>query len=181
MIPDIHILDCTELSVNLDNNNYEESAVTKNKYGDVDRGYKLATLRGLVDDTGIAEEIRFGAMNIHDFKLSEEMLKTTPVLKSGDILINDRGFLDIEFINYLKIERKVDTYVLLRSNMVAYQTAVSAAQSEKNWENHSSRENQKIAFVSDLGPLWESDNNRNDVPINASVVWDVETDDYFVL
>lgn len=51
MVPDIHILDCTEVSVNFDNSHYENSAVTTNKYGDKDRGYKLSTLRGLVDDT----------------------------------------------------------------------------------------------------------------------------------
>ena len=111
--PNIHILDCTELSVNLDNKNYEGSAVTQNKYGDVDRGYKLASIRGIIDDTGIIEEIEFGAMNIHDLKLTEEMLRNTKVFKPGDILIEDRGFLDRELINYLKRERQVDTYVPL--------------------------------------------------------------------
>ena len=144
--PNIHILDCTELSVNLDNENYEQSAITTNKYGDVDRGYKLASLRGIIDDTGIIEEIEFGAMNIHDLELSRDMLKNTKVFNPGDILIEDRGFLDRELINYLKNERKVDTYVPLRSNMIAYQTAVKIAQLDNKWENHPTRENQKDCF-----------------------------------
>lgn len=186
--PNIHILDCTELSVNLDNKNYEGSAVTQNKYGDVDRGYKLASIRGIIDDTGIIEEIEFGAMNIHDLKLTEEMLRNTKVFKPGDILIEDRGFLDRELINYLKRERQVDTYVPLKSNMNAYQIAIQIAQEENKWEPHPSRENQKISFVPNLKNYWWSDriksrkkyNDNEDVEINACVVWDTETDNYFV-
>lgn len=186
--PNIHILDCTELSVNLDNTNYEQSSITTNKYGDIDRGYKLASLRGIIDDTGIIEEIEFGAMNIHDLELSREMLKNTKVFNPGDILIEDRGFLDRRLINYLKTERKVDTYVPLKSNMNAYQIAVQIAKEENKWELHPSRENQKIAFVPNLKNYWWSDiiNSRkkyvenNDVELNACVVWDTETDNYFV-
>lgn len=186
--PNIHILDCTELSVNLDNNNYEQSAVTTNKYGDVDRGYKLASLRGIVEDTGIIEEIEFGAMNVHDLELSREMLKTTKVFNPGDILIEDRGFLDRDLINYLKNERQIDVYVPLRSNMNAYQIAVQIAKDEDKWEQHPSREKQKIAFVPNLKNYWWSDlaqsrkkyNENDDVEINSCVVWDTETDSYFV-
>lgn len=98
--PNIHILDCTELSVNLDNNNYEQSAITTNKYGNADRGYKLASLCGIVEDTGIIKEIEFGAMNVHNLELSREMLKTTKVFNPGDILTEGRGFLDRDLINY---------------------------------------------------------------------------------
>lgn len=186
--PNIHILDCTELSVNLDNKNYEQSSITTNKYGDIDRGYKLASLRGIIDDTGIIEEIEFGAMNIHDLELSREMLKNTKVFNPGDTLIEDRGFLDRSLINYLKTERKVDTYVPLKSNMNAYQIAVQIAKEENKWEPHPSRENQKIAFVPNLKNYWWSDiiNSRkkyaenNDVELNSCVVWDTETDSYFV-
>ena len=186
--PNIHILDCTELSVNLDNDNYEQSAVTTNKYGDADRGYKLASIRGIVEDTGIIEEIEFGAMNVHDLELSREMLKTTKVFNPGDILIEDRGFLDRDLINYLKNERQIDVYVPLRSNMNAYQIAVQIAKDEDKWEQHPSREKQKIAFVPNLKNYWWSDvaqsrkkyNENDDVEINSCVVWDTETDSYFV-
>lgn len=186
--PNIHILDCTELSVNLDNKNYEQSAITTNKYGDIDRGYKLASLRGIIDDTGIIEEIEFGAMNIHDLELSRNMLKNTQVFKPGDILIEDRGFLDRKLINYLKIKRKVDTYVPLKSNMTAYQIAIQIAKEENKWESHPSREKQKIAFVPNLKNYWWSDKTNackkyaenSDVELNSCVVWDTETDNYFV-
>ena len=44
--PFIHILDVTKTQVNLENENYEKSEVTKDDNG-VYRGYKLGTLRGL--------------------------------------------------------------------------------------------------------------------------------------
>lgn len=179
----IHILDCTDLEVNLNNSNYEGSGIYKSKRDSkLTRGYKLSTLRGIIGDTGIIEDIRFGAINIHDLKLSEEMLKTSPVLKPHDILINDRGFLSRELINYLKKERNVDTYIPLKKNMEAYKLAVLDAKMLNKWKPHPNkkRENQCISFVEDLGEHWFTDNPKDDVPINGCVVWDKETDDYFV-
>lgn len=178
--PDIHILDCTKLCVNYKNMNYEMAGIGRDNDGNVAKGYKLATIRGIVEDSGIIEEICFGAMNIHDLELSKDMLKNTKVFKRGDILINDRGFLDRELTNYLKTERGVDTYIPLKNNMQAYNMAVSAAKLDNKWEQHPTREKQKIAFVTDLAPFWESDTPKNDVSINGVVVWDTETDSYFV-
>lgn len=179
--PDIHILDCTDIPVNLKNSNYEGSeVVTKDKFGNTTRGYKLATLRGIVDDTGLIEEICFGAINIHDLELTRNMLYTTPLLKEGDILINDRGFMDRTLMNYLKRERGVDTYIPLRSNMIAYEMATSAAQYQNNWEKHPSRNNQKITFIKNLKDYWQSDNPEEDVDFNAAVVWDLDSDNYAV-
>ena len=56
--PCVHILDCTKVLVNLDNDNYENSSVVKID-GETMRGYKLGVLRGVLDDSGIAEEIVF--------------------------------------------------------------------------------------------------------------------------
>lgn len=182
IVPDIHILDCTDLEVNYSNSNYEDSGITHSKRDNsLTRGYKLATLRGIIEDTGLIEDIRFGSINIHDLKLSEEMLKTSPMLKPGDILINDRGFLSRELINFLKTERKVDTYVPLKKNMEAYEQAVSIAKSNNNWEPHPNkrRKEQVITLVENLGDNWIS-NSFNDVPINGCVVWDRKTNEYFV-
>ena len=68
----------------------------------------MSTLRGIVNDTGIIEDIRFGSIEVHDLSLSEDMVKTSPMLKPGDILINDRGFISRDLMNYLKTERKVE-------------------------------------------------------------------------
>ena len=188
IVPNIHILDCTELSVNFDNENYEGATITTNKYNKPDRGYKLACIRGIVDDTGIIEEICFGGMNVHDLKLSEKMLRTTKIFKPGDILIEDRGFLNRELINYLKIKREIDTYIPLKSNMNAHHIAIQIAEEGNNWEPHPSRKNQKIALVTHLKNYWWSDieqsrkkyQDNEDVEINCCVVRDDESNNYFV-
>ena len=131
----IHILDCTDLEVNYKNRNYEGAGIGHSKRMVDDkkpsaRGYKLATLRGIVGDSGIIEEVRFGPINTHDLDLSREMLMTSPVLNRGDILINDRGFISRDLMNFLKTECGVDTYVPLRSNMESFKIAVLAAKEE---------------------------------------------------
>ena len=181
--PNIHILDCTDLEVNLDNPNYENSGIgISKKDNHPTRGYKLATLRGIVDDTGIIEEIRFGKINTHDLKLSEEMVRTTSVFHPGDILINDRGFISRELLNYLKLKRNVDTYVPLRKDMEAYTQAVFGAKEQNDWKVHPNkkRKNQYITSVSGMGLYWRSSDPDNDVPINSCVLWDKNENDYFV-
>ena len=67
--PCMHILDCTELEVNVENENYEGSGIVKEKKKDANgktvekakRGYKLGSLRSLLDDAGIITSIAFGA------------------------------------------------------------------------------------------------------------------------
>lgn len=187
--PNIYILDCTDLEVNYDNQNYEGSGIaySKRRIDEMKpptRGYKLATLRGIVGDTGIIEDIRFGSLNTHDLTLSREMLMTSPVLKSGDILINDRGFLSRDIINYLKSERNVDIYVPLRKNMVSYDIAVQAAKDQNNWIQNPKYERQKITLVTDLGEYWpfeEKIPEAASVPINGCVIWYEDTNSYAVI
>ena len=91
--PSIHILDCTDLEVNIENENYEGSGIVKEKKKDakgnvvekVKRGYKLGSLRSLLDDAGIITSIAFGAIQIHGLTLCKELLLTSPYLKPGDI------------------------------------------------------------------------------------------------
>lgn len=181
--PNIHILDCTDLEVNLKNSNYEMAGVGHSKKDDKPtRGYKLSTLRGIANDTGIIEDIRFGSIEVHDLNLSEEMVRTSPMLKPGDILINDRGFISRDLMNYLKTERKVDTYIPLKKNMTAYEQAVLGAKDIDSWVVHPNRnrKNQYITQIQGMGMYWESDTPDKDVPINACVVWDKKEDEYFV-
>lgn len=187
--PNIHILDCTDLEVNFKNVNYEGSGIAyskRTKDGTLAKakGYKLATLRGIVYDSGIIEDIRFGPLNTHDLTLSQEMIMTSPVLKSGDILINDRGFLSRDIINYLKENKGIDTYVPLRKNMDCYDVAIKSAKSENMWEDNPKYPGQKIALVKDLGYYWnttEREFSISDVPINGCVIWIPDTDSYSVI
>ena len=76
--PCVHILDCTKVLANLDNGNYENSSVVRID-GEAMRGYKLGVLRGVLDDSGITEEIVLGTLKAHDMEQCREMLKNTPV------------------------------------------------------------------------------------------------------
>lgn len=178
----IHILDCTKIAVNIDNENYENSSIALDRKGCSMRGYKLASLRGLYNDTGIIEEIVFGTASIHDLALSEELIRTTKCFNHGDVLINDRGFLSRELLNYLKVERGVDSYVPLRKNMSAYHDAIGMAKLDNKWMQHPNkkRKKQKIALVKNIVG-WDSKDILNDVQVNACVVWDTITDFYMVI
>lgn len=179
--PCIHILDCTKILVNLDNDHYENSSVVKID-GETMRGYKLGVLRGVLDDSGIAEEIVFGTLKTHDMEQCREMLRNTKCFHENDILINDRGFLSREMVNFLKTVRKVDSYLPAKENMTLFQDAVRLAVANGKWQKHPNRKRktQKIQLVTDLGPLWESSHPQEDVPVNACVVYDTKTNKYFV-
>lgn len=181
IIPDIHILDCTEIEVALENAKFEACAVVTDKDGPR-RGYKLSTLRGIAGDTAVIEDIRFGNIKQHDLDLSREMILTSKMLKPGDILINDRGFISRDVMNELKINRGVDTYIPLKKNMVAYREAVSIAKKQNKWDPHPNkkRKTQQIAFVDSLGDFWESNDLKNDIQINACVVYDKKDEEYYV-
>jgi len=183
--PNIHILDCTKIPVNIKNKNYEGAGLVKDLNGNYTQGYKLAALRGLFNDTGIIEEICFGSINIHDLELSKDMVCNSKALKPGDILICDRGFLSREFINYMKNERKVNMFIPLRKNMIATEMAIEIAKLENKWRPHPNpkRMNQKITFVSNIGPYYEAEKDGY-VDLNACVVYDEtakkEENKYFV-
>lgn len=181
ILPQIHILDCTKLIVNLNNSNYENSEVVKIE-GETMRGYKLATLRGLMDDSGIIEEIAIDSIKPHDLDLGKDILLQSKVLKENDIIINDRGFISRPVINALKNDRKVDTYVPAKKNMTIYEQAVSIAKSEGKWQKHPNkkRKTQKIQLVKNLGAFWISENPEEDVDLSACVVHDEKDDEYYV-
>ena len=166
--PCIHILDCTKLIVNFDNENYEGSGIVKNDEGELERGYKLGSLRSLLDDGGIITAIAFGAIQVHDLELCRNLLMTTPHLKPGDMLIVDRGYIDGETISKLKKKRKVDVILPLRSNMKAYECALMTAYDESSepWEEHPTREKQEIKRVVRVDWMWD----ECSVPMHACVV-----------
>lgn len=173
--PDIHILDCTKVEVNIDNEHYEGAEEAHDGEG-AHRGYKLAVLRGITGDTGIIEEVRLTGMKTHDLTAGRDMVIGSPLLKPGDILINDRGFISREFMNELKNEKGVDTYIPLRKGMEAYEQAVSIAKADNQWQKHPNkkRTNQRITLVCGLGCFWRGEKLEDDVDFNACVVHSLE-------
>lgn len=169
--PRLHILDCTDLVVPLSNQNYEQSGVTK-KNDTPQRGYKLATLRSLLEEKekgqgAILTAIGWGQIQDHDLTVTADLVRTTPHLHEGDTLLEDRGFIDAVTITFLKIERKVNICTGLKKDMLLFKSAIVQANANPgSWEAHPTRNGQQIQRVEGILSLWQG----LKVPINVCVV-----------
>src|SRR5215468_9012893 len=83
----IHILDTTRIEVPIETGTYECSGVVKNEDGTLARGYKLATLRTLLDSAGVLTQVALSAIQVHDMALCRPLLEAAPVLRAGDLLL----------------------------------------------------------------------------------------------
>jgi hypothetical protein len=162
----MHILDTTHLDVPLETGTYECSGVVKNDDGTRSRGYKLATLRTLLDHAGLITQVGLCPIQVHDLPLGRLLLETASVLRGGDLLLEDRGFVDGETMTCLKTQRQVDVIVPLKSKMLSYTEAVQLAELQDAWHPHPSRKHQHIAFVKGVDHLWAA----CQVPLNACVI-----------
>ncbi len=162
----LHIVDCTKVEVPLDSGHYDCSGVVKNEDGSLARGYKLATLRTLLDTAGVLTQAAVAPMQEHDIEVCRPLLTSSAVLRAGDLLLEDNGFMDGDLISRLKHEHKVDVIVPLRSNMIAFDEAVRLAQMADNWQPHPSRATQQVAFVPGVQHVWQSCTAR----LNACVI-----------
>lgn len=162
----IHLLDATKIEVALEAATYEGSGVVRNDDGTLSRGYKIGTLRTLLDTAGVMTAVAFGPIQRHDVVLCRGLLETAPALRAGDLLIEDRGFLDGEDLSRLKRERRVDSIVPLKANMHAYTEAVALATKAAQWVPHPTRADQQIAFVAGVDHVWDT----CEVALNACVI-----------
>jgi hypothetical protein len=125
----LHLLDTTKLVVALERGTYECSGVVKDDDdGQLKCGYKLATIRTLLETAGIITPVAVGQIQTHDCKLCEPMLKSCTVFRAGDLLLEDRGLLDGATLTLLKREHSVDLIVPLRHGMLSYEEAVKLAE-----------------------------------------------------
>ena len=162
----IHIVDTTQVEVCLETGTYELSGVVKNDDGSRSRGYKLATLRTLLDHAGLITQVGLCPIQVHDLPVCRLFFDTAPVLREGDLLLEDRGFLDGKTITCLKQQRHIDVIVPLKSTMLSYKEAVQLAELQDAWQPHPSRDEQQIAFVKGVDHMWEG----CEVALNACVI-----------
>lgn len=162
----LHILDTTHVEVPLATGTYECSGVVKNDDGTYARGYKLATLRTLLDHAGLLSQVALSPIQVHDVALCRPLLEQASVLRAGDLLLEDRGFIDGATLSYLKRKRRIDVITPLKSNMLAAQEAIQLAESANKWAAHPSRSNQHIAWVQRIEHMWA----ECEVPLNACVI-----------
>jgi hypothetical protein len=162
----IHILDTTHVEVALETGTYECSGVGKNDDGTYSRGYKLAPLRTLLDSAGLLTHVALSAIQVHDLAVCRPLLEQAVVLRSGDLLLEDRGFLDGATLSELKRTRQVDVIIPLQANMLATQEAIALAELADKWDAHPARAEQTIAWVRGVEPMWPECH----VPLNACVI-----------
>src|SRR5947209_7788707 len=162
----LHILDTTHVEVALETGTYECSGVVKNDDGTRSRGYKLATLRTLLDRTGLLTQMAMSAIQVHDMALCRPLLEEAPVLRAGDLLLEDRGFIDVSTVSHLKHQRQVDVILPLKANMLATQEAMQLAAMADKWQAHPARAEQTITLVRGVEHMW----TECEVPLNACVI-----------
>ena len=162
----IHILDTTHVEVALETGTYECSGVVKNDDGTRSRGYKLATLRTLLDCAGLLTQMAMSAIQVHDMALCRPLLEEAPVLRAGDLLLEDRGCIDGATLSALKRQRQVDVIIPLKANMLATREAIQLAEMADKWQPHPARADQTIALVRGVEHMW----TECEVPLNACVI-----------
>jgi hypothetical protein len=162
----MHILETPPVEVALETGTYECSGVVKNDDGTRSRGYKLATLRPLLDSAGLLTQVAMAAIQVHDMALCRPLLEEAPVLRAGDLLLEDRGFIDGATVSALKCKRQVDVIIPLKANMLATQEAIQLAEMEGKWQAHPTRTDQTIAWVRGVEHMWTA----CAVPLNACVI-----------
>ena len=140
--------------------------MVKNDDGTRSRGYKLATWRTLLDRAGLLTPMAMSAIQGHAMALCRPLLEEAPVLRAGDLLLEERGFLDGATLSALKRQRQVDGIIPLTAHMLATQEAIQLAEMANTWQPHPSRADQTIALVRGVEHRWTA----CEVPLNAWVI-----------
>jgi len=111
-------------------------------------------------------QVALSAIHVHDMALCRSLLKEAPVLRAGDLLLEDRGFLDGATVSELKRKRQVDVIIPLKANMLATQEAIQLAEMVDQGQAHPARAAQTIALVRGVEHMWP----ECEVPLNACVI-----------
>lgn len=98
--------------------------------------------------------------------LCRPLLEEAPVLRAGDLLLEDRGCIDGATLSALKRQRQVDVIIPLKANRLATQEAIQLAEMANKWQPHPSRADQTIALVRGVEHRWTA----CEVPLNACVI-----------
>jgi len=159
----IPLVDTTHVEVALEAGTSECSGGVKNDDGSRSRGDTLATVRTLLDHAGLITQMGLCPMHVHDLPVCRLLFEAASVRRKGDVLWEDRGFVDGETITFLKQQRHVDVMVPLKSTMWSSQEAGQLAELQDVWQPHPSREQQHMACVQGVEHLWEA----CQVPLNA--------------
>jgi hypothetical protein len=119
-----------------------------------------------LDSAGLLSQVALSAIQVHDVALCRPLLEQAPVLRAGDLLLEDRGFIDGATLSALKRKRQVDVIMPLKANMLATQEAIQLAERADQWQAHPSRTDQTITLVRGVEHMW----SECEVALNACVI-----------
>ena len=138
------------------------AAGCQNDDGTYARGYKLATVRTL-DNAGVLSRAASAAIQVHDMALCRPLLEATPVLRAGDLLLEDRGFHRRGNGVDLKRRRQVDVIPLVPPTCWPRRRPF-------NWPRGGSVGQHPLGLLSTL-PSYAVEHmwNECEVPLNACV------------
>jgi len=91
--------------------------VVKNDDGTSARGYKLATVRPLLDRAGLLSPVALSPIQVHDGAWCRPWLEQAPVWRAGDLRLEERGLLDGATFSHRKRTRRVEVITPLKANM----------------------------------------------------------------
>ena len=130
----LHILDTTHVEVALETGTYECSGVVKNDDGTRSRGYEA----GHVADPARQRWSADAGGDVGDpsarYGLVPSLAGGGASVARGDLLLEDRGFLDGATLSHVKRQRQVDVIIPLKANMLATQEAMQLAQMADKWQ-----------------------------------------------
>jgi len=140
--------------------------VVKHEDGTRSRGYQRATVRTLLDSAGRLTQVALSALQGHDMAVCRPWLAEAPVVRAGDLLREERGFIDGATVSALKRQRRVDVIIPLTAHRLATQEAVQLAERADKWHAQPSRADQRMALGRGVEHLWA----ECAVPLNACVI-----------
>lgn len=83
-----------------------------------------------MDNSSIVKEIIFDSIKPHDLELCRNMILNSKCSISGNVFINDIGFILRDITNSLKLQKQVDAYIPVKKSMTIYEKAIKIAVSE---------------------------------------------------
>ena len=105
----------------------------KHEDGTRSRGSQRATVRTLLDSAGRLTQVALSALQGHDMAVCRPWLAEAPVVRAGDLLLEERGFIDGATVSALKRQRRVDVIIPLTAHRLATQEAVQLAERADKW------------------------------------------------
>ena len=73
----------------------------------------------MLDHAGLITQVGLCPMHVHDLPVCRLFFETAPGLRQGDVILEDRGFIDGDTLTFLKHERHIDVIVPLKATMLA--------------------------------------------------------------